>query len=232
MSKGTRQPSHQKRPGQRAEGRTAANTGNPAVGDTNPQVLAAREVKREARMQRQAEVRAVAERRRKMVLFRRVGIIAALAIIILGGGLVAYLGEANKPGEGVGQEPSPHIASVSDPHSYSTDPPTSGPHLRNMAPWGVTGTPVPKENEVHNLEDGGVIIHYRPDLDKATVDRLAAIARSYDNYLLMSPYPGLAQPIVLTAWNRIERMNTFDDARIKRFIDAYRGKDHHAESGG
>ena len=84
---------------------------------------------------------------------------------------------------------------------------------------------------MHNLEDGGVIINYRPDLDKASVSRLEGIARSYDSDIVMAPYPGLSDPVVLTAWTRIDRMGTVEDARIRRFIDAYRGKDHHQSSG-
>lgn len=171
------------------------------------------------------------ERRRRIASIRKIGILAVIALLAVGGGLALYLNEANKPGESVSQQPSPHITSASDPHSYSTDPPTSGPHLRQTAPWGVSSTPVVKEEQVHNLEDGGVVINYRPDLDKPTVDRLAELARSYDTQVLMSPYPGLAQPIVLTAWGRIDRLSSLDEARIKRFVKAYRGVDHHKDSG-
>ena len=44
--------------------------------------------------------------------------------------------------------------------TYRTDPPTSGPHLNQVPPWGVAATPIAKELQVHALEDGGVIIHY------------------------------------------------------------------------
>jgi hypothetical protein len=33
--------------------------------------------------------------------------------------------------------------------------------------------------------------------------------------------------IALTAWTRIDTMDTLDEARVRRFIDAYRGIDHH-----
>lgn len=163
---------------------------------------------------------------------RKVGIIAAILLLLSVGGVAFYMNEANKPGESVAQQPSPHIQNEGEAHAaYSTDPPTSGPHLPGTAPWGISATPITKERQVHNLEDGGVIINYRPDLDKTTVDRLAEVAGAYSTGVVMSPYPGLSQPIVLTAWRRIDRLEALDEARIRRFIDEYRGKDRHAESG-
>lgn len=190
------------------------------------------EAKREARMQRQATERAAAERRQRTQAIRKFGILAAIVVLVIGGATAYFINEAGKPGEGVAQEPSLHISDENSPHTaYSTDPPTSGPHVNKILPWGVSTTPLVKEKAVHNLEDGGVIISYRPDMDKATVEQLAEIARSYDTDVLMAPYPGLSNPVVLTAWGRIDRLNSLDEARIKRFVDAYRSKDHHAQSG-
>ncbi len=183
-------------------------------------------------MQRQVVERAAADRRRRMASLRKFGLLGILLLAVVGGAATWYLGEATKPGQGVSQQPSSHIADVTTPHdAYNTDPPTSGPHVKDMLAWGVKTAPVEKEKEVHNLEDGGVVISYRPDLDKATVARLAAITESYSSYLLMAPSPGLSTPIALTAWNRIDRLTSLDEARIKRFIDAFQGKDHHRDSG-
>jgi hypothetical protein len=33
--------------------------------------------------------------------------------------------------------------------------------------------------------------------------------------------------IALTAWTRLDRFEEFDEKRITRFIDSYRGIDHH-----
>jgi hypothetical protein len=37
----------------------------------------------------------------------------------------------------------------------------------------------------------------------------------------------MKSPIALTAWTRIETLSAFDARRIRRFIEAYRGIDHH-----
>jgi hypothetical protein len=171
-------------------------------------------------------------------------------IVVGGAAGVFYLQEALKPpppppppapGQEVPIMPSYHLITGTEAHpTYTTDPPTSGPHIGSLADWGVHTDVITKELAVHSLEDGGVNINYRPDLDKATVDRLAALVKSYadliteaseDNHVLMYPYPGLSNAIVLTAWRRIDRFDTFDEARIKRFIEAYSGIDHHQESG-
>lgn len=44
---------------------------------------------------------------------------------------------------------------------------------------------------------------------------------------MLAPYPGMDTRIALTAWQRIDRLDEFDEERIERFIHAYRGEDHH-----
>lgn len=180
--------------------------------------------------QRGSRGTAAAERRRNARL--RKYAITGIAVAVIGGLAFAYWQrQANKPGESVMQIQSPHITKDDPTPNYSTDPPTSGPHYDNLAPWGVSAEPVKKELMVHNLEDKGVVISYRPDIDAAILDQLKAVTGSYPTEVLMAPYPDLSNPIVLTAWRRIDRLDTFDEARIRRFIDEYRGIDHHGESG-
>jgi hypothetical protein len=81
---------------------------------------------------------------------------------------------------------------------------------------------------VHNLEDGGVAVQYRPECADQVAARLRAIVARYADHVLLAPYPGLDRCIALTAWTRIDKMDELDEGRIVRFIDAYRGIDHHA----
>lgn len=211
---------------------TQSQAATVSVASTAAKPVVSQEAKREARMQRQAVERAAAQRRKRARSLRNFGILGIIAVAVLGGIAAFIYNESNKPGQAVAQQPSTHLTSETSPHAaYVSDPPTSGPHVSNTAPWGVSTTAVAKELMVHNLEDGGVILNYRPDLDKATIDRLAAIATTYGTRVLMAPYPGLSDPLVLTAWGRMDRLKSLDEARVKRFIDAYRGIDHHAQSG-
>src|SRR6266513_2000932 len=65
-----------------------------------------------------------------------------------------------------------HIQRLEEAHvPYNSDPPTSGPHMPGIAPWGMYDQPIPKEFQVHNLEDGSVLVQYScpkgcPDLVK------------------------------------------------------------------
>ena len=83
---------------------------------------------------------------------------------------------------------------------------------------------------MHALEDAGVVINYKPGIDQATLDKLTALTESYSDKVDLIPYPNLSNAIVLTAWTRIQRLDAFDEAGMRRFIDAYRGIDHHGES--
>ncbi|MFQ5657134.1 MAG: DUF255 domain-containing protein [Candidatus Methylomirabilales bacterium] len=135
---------------------------------------------------------------------------------------------ASLPGTRVPDMGHDHIPSVNTSHApYNSDPPTSGPHVRRTAEWGIYDQPVPKELLVHNLEHGGVIIHYNCDCPEF-VKKLAAIAKRYDGrQVILAPYPGMDHKIALTAWTRIDKFNEFDEERIVRFIAAYIGIDHH-----
>lgn len=135
------------------------------------------------------------------------------------------------PGDSVAQMASRHIGATDPTPVYNSDPPTSGPHVEQPAAPGVYTEPLSKTAMVHSLEDGGVVISYRPDIDTPTLDRLTSLADEYVTDVILAPYEGLTEPIVVTAWNRIDRLDAVDEARIREFIDAWAGKDHHGSSG-
>jgi hypothetical protein len=165
-----------------------------------------------------------ARRRRTWITGLGVAVVAAAIV-----GYFAYRAVADLPGARFEDQGNAHIQMVSEPHPpYNSDPPTSGPHLPYIAPWGIHTEPIPRELQVHNLEDGGVVVQYRcatpcPDL----ADQLARIVRRYETQVILAPYPGMRTRIALTAWTRLDAFDDFDEARIERFIRAYRGIDHH-----
>ncbi len=110
--------------------------------------------------------------------------------------------------------------------NYNTAPPTSGCHSADTAPWGVATKPLAGEVQVHNLAQGGVFLQYNPTAPQATVDQLTKLAgrlRPQSKYckLIVAPYPGLDHSIALTAWDRIDKFDQYDEARITNFIDAF-----------
>jgi hypothetical protein len=181
-----------------------------------------------------AAARTPARNERAPLLTRRqrrrlVGVaIVAIAVAAVGGGWWLYAQSRPSPGEFVPSLGNLHIPTADTPHQpYNSDPPTSGPHLPHIAPWGLHTRPIVKELQVHNLEDGGVAVQYRPDCADRVLSGLRAIVDRYVDRVVLAPYPGLDRCIALTAWTRIDKFDEVDGERISRFIDAYRGIDHH-----
>jgi uncharacterized protein DUF3105 len=153
--------------------------------------------------------------------------VAAVMVVAAVVGYFAYQAAPGEPGTKLADQGNRHIPTASDPHeAYNSDPPTSGPHLPYIAPWGVHTRPVPRELQVHNLEDGGVVIQYNCECPEL-VDKLKGIVRKHATQVLLAPYPDMKAKIALTAWTRLETLDDFDEQRINRFIQAYRGIDHH-----
>lgn len=149
-----------------------------------------------------------------------------ILLLILG---VAWLVTRPYPGESVASQGNQHIENINSNHvAYNTTPPTSGPHIGSTARWGIHTEQIPDEIQIHNLEDGGVIVHYDPSVvDEEMIDALKVIVNSYPNDIILEPYADMSSVIVLTAWGRIDRLDQMDESRIREFIDAYRGVDHH-----
>ena len=154
------------------------------------------------------------------------GIAAAIVVAVIVGWF-AYRAQADLPGQKFPDQGNLHVQTVGDPHeAYNSTPPTSGPHLPYIAPWGIHTRPIPNELQVHNLEDGGVVIQYNCTCPEI-VDKLSAIVRKYPSQVVLAPYPTMPQRIALTAWTRLETLDQVDEGRVERFIRAYRGIDHH-----
>jgi uncharacterized protein DUF3105 len=171
--------------------------------------------------------RARAPRRTK----RRHGTVIVVTITVLAAvvvGYFAYRAQANLPGVQFPDQGNLHVPSADTPHEqYNSDPPTSGPHLPYIAPWGVHTRPIVRELQVHNLEDGGVVVNVKPQCTDQVLAGLRAIVERYPDHVLLAPYPGLDRCIALTAWTRLDKMDELDERRVVRFIEAYRGIDHH-----
>lgn len=155
------------------------------------------------------------------------GASAAVVVAAVAVGAFAYRVSGDLPGISLPDQGNRHLGSLDEPHEpYNSDPPTSGPHLSYLAPWGVHERPIPAQLQVHNLEDGGVLVQYGCECPEL-VARLRNLVERHDRYVILAPYPGMASPIALTAWTRMDTLDAFDERRITRFIEAYRGIDHH-----
>ena len=190
------------------------------------------ERRRAAREAKQAEREKAKGKQKATALTQKVVVYSVAALLAAG---VAYWGygklSAGSPGEFFPSQGNLHVSEAeAGLTKYNSDPPTSGPHFPMVARWGIHDQPVTKELQVHNLEDGGVVMQYNCPATsqecKTLVEKLTSIALKYD-HVILAPYPGLSHKITLTAWTRIDKFNDFDEKRIARFIEKYIHIDHH-----
>ena len=133
------------------------------------------------------------------------------------------------PGEFFASQGNAHIALGSSHPAYNSNPPTSGWHTPDLVSWGSYDYEVPDERLIHNMEDGGVILWYRmgtPEENEARIRELEEASQGYRR-VVIAPRSDLDTQYALTAWTRLDKFDTFDAARVDRFLNAYEGIDHH-----
>lgn len=109
-------------------------------------------------------------------------------------------------------------------------PPVGGIHDPTWQNCGVYAQPVETKNAIHSMEHGAVWIAYQPSLAADEVAVLRDIVGD-QSYLLMTPYPNLANKVVLTAWGVQLPVDSVDDERIEQFISVYRNGPQTPEPG-
>ena len=117
---------------------------------------------------------------------------------------------------------------------YSTLPATSGPHwgaretpagVPAPARWGIYEQFLPDEVLLHNLEHGGIGIHYNcPDGCEDLVNDLEGLIGGNPTQFIMSPYPGMDSKIAITGWRHHLFLDELDVDQILDFIDAYQDR--------
>ena len=99
-------------------------------------------------------------------------------------------------------------------------PPVGGLHSGVWQNCGIYTEPVDSKNAVHSMEHGAVWVAYQPDLPAGEVEALQDIVRG-ERYVLLTPYPELKSPVVLTAWGVQLELDSVGDGRIPEFINRY-----------
>jgi hypothetical protein len=108
---------------------------------------------------------------------------------------------------------------------YKDNPPSGGTHNPNWQRClgDVYTAPIASEHAVHSEEHGAVWITYNPSLPADQVEALAKKVRGND-YMLMSPFPGLDAPISLQTWGYQLKVQKASDSRIDEFIKTLKQK--------
>lgn len=171
--------------------------------------------------------------------------VAAWAVVIAmvmltGGGFLGYLlaGRRSESGvretgmaEGVrsrvqvfADQGGTHIPEGERFADYNSNPPTSGPHYAEPAPWGVYGEEVPDERIVHNLEHCGIWISYRPDIPAEEKAKIAAYGEKFPSKIIVTPREKNDSPVVFAAWRRLLRADWFDEREADVFVSEFLNK--------
>jgi hypothetical protein len=110
-----------------------------------------------------------------------------------------------------------------DPVVYDQDPPVGGPHDPEWISCRIYASPVRNENAVHALEHGAVWITYDPNLD---ADSLSVLERFTERRreVLLSPYPGLSAPVVVSSWGTQLEMDSADSDLLDQFYRAFQDR--------
>ena len=138
-----------------------------------------------------------------------------------------------------GQTIGTHQQDLSNAHvpagqtvTYPSLPPTSGSHWAQPAgpaPWGVKTAWLPFEVTTHNLEHGGIVVLYSPDISSDDVTFLRGVVRQLNTAgypkIILEPWPAMAKDskVILTAWNWILKLPTIDSVQIIKFTRAHHG---------
>jgi len=112
------------------------------------------------------------------------------------------------------------------PISYTTHPPSSGPHRPQWARWGRYSS-LPPERWIHNLEHGGAAFLHHPCAPAATVDALHDLAKKRpadsggEFRYVMTPYPGLPSVLAVVTWEWTYSASCVRAPEIGAFLDAH-----------
>ena len=111
--------------------------------------------------------------------------------------------------------------------TYSSDPPTSGPHDPTPTEAGQIYTE-PQRNEelVHAMEHGAVIFWNNgltTEQDEAAQAAVVAAYSSGYESLIYTVYPDMDVPFAMTAWGVLQTCTDIDPTAIQAFIDSYYG---------
>lgn len=185
-----------------------------------------------AKKQRSKRRRAVKRPSRAPWILGAIGV-AALVITPIA---IRMVQASSLPGERFPSQGNRHVPLDAEVPAYNSDPPTSGPHTQELAPWGTYGPDEPQhdKNLIHNMEDGGVVLWYRPaETDEATDERIAVLQEASRGYrrIVIAPRPDMPTPFAATAWQRLQRFEDADVEGMRAFVEAYEGIDHHASGG-
>jgi Protein of unknown function (DUF3105) len=141
-----------------------------------------------------------------------------IGVIALNGSRASYVD--NLTIDGVQQYAVLSSTHVDGTVNYPQTPPVGGAHSPVWQNCGVYTQPLINEHAVHALEHGAVWITYQLGLPADQLQKLQDITRQ-SSHRLLSPYPGIDSPIILSAWGYQLKLPNADDPRLMQFIQKF-----------
>ncbi len=179
--------------------------------------LSSKGKKARQRQQRRQAARARARRRRIVIGSSILGVIAVVIAFVALQSPPEELAEV----ETFAVQGRDHLTEGETPPAYNSNPPTSGDHAPSAAQCGIYTEPIPDVLQVHNLEHGAVVIQYQPDLAADQVAQLEDYASTKDSHIVVAPRPNLGDPVVITSWARMLRLDGAEISTIDIYYDEF-----------
>ncbi len=158
------------------------------------------------------------------------------------------------PGEAVVDQGREHWEHAKlDGFKYNSNPPVSGPHDADWIRPGIYGEPQDKFKLLHSLEHGYIEIHYNCAIasgnqrsvfsvsahedngvatDSGTVKTDCALGQTLGDFakkmtlfkIIVAPNPTIDKPVIMAAWDRMLKMDTWDEKLAEKFVKSFRNK--------
>lgn len=182
---------------------------------------------------RRAEREAKLKRRRYLTWMALV----AVGLVVVGGLIWVFSQSATTvqaAGEVVPVDSRDHIPLGTDPGPYSSDPPAGGHHYPSTYDPGFYSEQdvqkLPKFYSgylVHNQEHGYVIFWYNCQADPKInctdlQNAIKQVINENNSFKVIGfPWPSMKQPLAITAWGRILRLDKIDLPTMRAFYHTY-----------
>jgi hypothetical protein len=153
-----------------------------------------------------------------------IGVVVLVALLVISlnsDGEEALLGGIEGVNRTTGLVANQHVENPVYPDNQL--PPPGGVHAPTWQNCGIYRQPIEARFAVHSLEHGAVWVTYDPNvITQDQIDDLEALAKaSGRGFLLLSPYPDQASPVVATAWGYQLELESPEDARLEQFLATY-----------
>jgi len=173
---------------------------------------------------KKAERRAATALKRRKEKRKRYFIFGGIAVVVVG--IIGFAVTRPEPIELQGLETfadlrGGHLQPGDPAPAYNSSPATSGPHAPSAVSCGIYTEEISDGAQVHNLEHGAVVVQYQSVVSDDDRTSIEEFARAKGTHILVAPRADLTNPVVVTGWTRMRRLESADLDAIGAFYDRF-----------